>query len=254
MGYRNDVSFVIGGDTMLWEHQSTTNPNMPLRGLMYFALLYRRYLDSTDQSELSSRLVLLPTPRYYVFYNGTDDRPDREALLLSGSFVNGSGDVEVAVTVLNVNEGQNDGIMESCEALRGYEHLTALYRAFAATMEPRDAMDAAIDACIADSYLVDYLKLRRSEVLDMLLAQWKEEEYRKLLRQEAAEDGYDEGFARGEEEGLTAGFARGEESARACARAETLEHVAKAVRDGELGLSAAASIFGFTEEEVSASL
>ena len=45
MGWRDDVSFVVGDDLVLWEHQSTHNPNMPLRGLGYFAQLYGKIVD-----------------------------------------------------------------------------------------------------------------------------------------------------------------------------------------------------------------
>ena len=258
MGYKNDVSFVLDGDMMLWEHQSTVNPNMPLRGLLYFAQLYRRYLDSTKQSELSTHLVPLPSPRYFVFYNGLEKRPDREELALSDAFVNGSGSIEVTATVLNVNEGNNRAIMDACDELRGYAHLTALYRKLVQQMEPREAMDAAVATCMSDGFLVDYLALRRSEVIDMLLAEWKEEEYREMLRREAKEDGYDEGYGEGKKAGYSAGekagSSSGEQKGRDMTQREFLDRAAAAVRSGVMSASTAASVFGFSEERIAAAL
>lgn len=278
LGYKNDVSFVLAEDMVLWEHQSTPNPNMPVRGLMYFAQLYRRYIDASDQSELSSRRLELPTPRYYVFYNGTSERPEREVLRLSDSFGGRAGDVEVTVTVLNVNEGKNSDIMDACRELRGYAHLTALFREFVATKGPRAAMDAAVDSCVHDGFLVDYLRLRRSEVIDMLLTQWKEEEYHELLRREAYEDAYEEarkevygeafakgrtdgfekgredgfekgredGYAKGQEYGLAEGFTRGAEDERA----RLLERARELVSGGKVSAEAAAAILEISPDEL----
>lgn len=45
---KNDVSFLVDSQMNLWEHQSTMNPNMPLRGLFYFAVLYQKHLANID--------------------------------------------------------------------------------------------------------------------------------------------------------------------------------------------------------------
>ena len=149
-------------------------------------------------------------------------------------------------TVLNINEGNNRAIMEACDELRGYAHLTALYRKLVKHLEPREAMDAAIATCMEDGLLVDYLALRRSEVIDLLLAEWKEDEYREMIRREAKEDGFEEGF----DEGRTKGFDEGLSKARK----EQLAHVATAVRSGIMSASDAASIFGCSEESIAAAM
>ena len=57
MHVKNDISFLIGDEMVLWEHQSTSNPNMPLRGLQYFARLYSALVDSMDANVYGSSLI-----------------------------------------------------------------------------------------------------------------------------------------------------------------------------------------------------
>ena len=92
----NDISFLVDSQMTLYEQQSTWNPNMPLRGLFYFAQLYQIYLTQNDKNVISSQLVKIPTPKFVVFYNGTKDDPDSWKLKLSTAFEHPdeSGDFE----------------------------------------------------------------------------------------------------------------------------------------------------------------
>lgn len=80
MSVKNDISFLIDDTMILWEHQSTHNPNMPLRGLTYFARLYTAWVERQDRSIYGHTLIELPTPRYFVFFVGEEDRPDKETM------------------------------------------------------------------------------------------------------------------------------------------------------------------------------
>ena len=86
MGFKNDISFLVDDVLNLYEHQSTYSPNMPVRGFLYLADIYRKYLESRDENLYSSRLVQLPFPQYLVFYNGSREEPDRRVLKLSDAF------------------------------------------------------------------------------------------------------------------------------------------------------------------------
>ena len=86
MDYKNDISFLIDSTLNLYEHQSTWNPNMPLRGLGYFARLYEDYVRLDELNIYSETRLKLPKPQYFVFYNGTKADPDRQILKLSDSF------------------------------------------------------------------------------------------------------------------------------------------------------------------------
>ena len=86
MDYKNDISFLIDSTLNLYEHQSTWNPNMPLRGLGYFARLYEDYVRLNELNIYSETRIKMPKPQYFVFYNGTKAEPDRQILKLSDSF------------------------------------------------------------------------------------------------------------------------------------------------------------------------
>lgn len=80
---KNDVSFILHSDMSLYEHQSTFNPNMPLRGMIYFSNLYSQFISEHCKNIYGKTLVKIPTPRYIVFYNGNDNYPDKLELKLS---------------------------------------------------------------------------------------------------------------------------------------------------------------------------
>ena len=95
MNYKNDVSFVFDLELMLYEHQSTVNPNMPLRDLFYVADTLQKRTYNKDL--YGSKLIKIPSPRFVVFYNGTDPQPERAVGCLreeagySGTGTNGNG-------------------------------------------------------------------------------------------------------------------------------------------------------------------
>ena len=109
MSMKNDVSCIISNNLALFEQQSTWNPNMPLRGFMYFADLYNKYISTGSLGIYRDKLVKLPTPQYYVFYNGDRDMPDKQLLKLSDAFIEPprEGCFEWTATILNINYGHN---------------------------------------------------------------------------------------------------------------------------------------------------
>ena len=231
LGRRNDVSFLIGDEMVLLEHQSTHNPNMPLRGLQYFERVYSKHIAVNELDIYGKQLVDLPTPRFFVFYFGTSHRPEREVMRLSDSFNSGPGDLEVTATVLNCNEGNNTAIMGACRALKGYAHLLALARENrkGGRMVTRDAIEAAIDQCIADGYLVDYLTAHRAEVGDMLFTMEDEERamrvHMKAIEREASEKGERIGLQKGMQKGEQIGLQKGEQIGIEKTRLEMLRNL-----------------------------
>ncbi len=97
MNYKNDVSFVFDFVLNLYEHQSTINPNMPLRDLIYVTKVLQGQIR--DQDLYSSRQIKLPTPRFVVFYNGTEPQPQKQVLKLSDAFAKQLDNVELELTV-----------------------------------------------------------------------------------------------------------------------------------------------------------
>jgi len=122
---KNDLSFLIAGEMDLYEHQSTWNPNMPYRDLVYIADLYSGYVEEHHLDIYGSKAIRLPTPKAIVFYNGTKDIPERMELKLSELYEVKCEDycLEFKTLVLNINYGKNRKIMEKCRWLHGYAAL-----------------------------------------------------------------------------------------------------------------------------------
>lgn len=120
MGVKNDVSFLFDSEMNLYEHQSTFNPNMPLRDLLYMARQLEKYV--AGRTLYSSKQIKIPVPRFVVFYNGTQEQPERRLLKLSDAFEKKvlSPELEVKVTMLNINIGNNRDLMQKCRTLREY--------------------------------------------------------------------------------------------------------------------------------------
>ena len=104
---KNDLSFLIDAELNLYEHQSTYNPNMPMRGLLYFASVYTRHISSREINIYSSSPKVFPFPQHIVFYNGTQEEPDRKILKLSDLFQRPNGEkepcLECQTLMLNIN-------------------------------------------------------------------------------------------------------------------------------------------------------
>lgn len=188
MGIKNDVSCIIDNKMNLYEHQSTINPNMPLRGFMYFGRLYEKFVKKNKLNIYGQGLIKLPTPSYFVLYNGTDYLPDSSELKLSSSFIHegASQKFEWTATVLNINIGRNERLLESCEALKEYSIFFEEIRSnIAAGMEKEQAIDKAINDCIVrDFILSDYLLQHKAEVVGVLLSEYNEQETMAMFKRD----------------------------------------------------------------------
>lgn len=119
MKLKNDLSFMVASRLNLYEHQSTYSPNLPLRGILYFARQYEGLMAQREENIYGTKLVKLPTPQYVVFYNGAKEMPDSRELYLSDAFEagRGTGCLECCCRVLNINRGHNRDIMQHCRRL-----------------------------------------------------------------------------------------------------------------------------------------
>jgi hypothetical protein len=189
----------------IWEHQSSFNPNMPLRFFLYASRLYDRYVFTHSFHKYSSRLQPIPTPKCVCFYNGADDQPERTVLRLSQAY-EGDGDIEVRVTMLNINYGKNKLLMDACEPLKEYSWF--VYKVRVLQNEQTD-IDAAMDMALGDMpdgfVFKAFLMAHRAEVKGMFLEDYNEESFRREMRAEGYEDGRKEGREEGHEEGRKEG-------------------------------------------------
>lgn len=183
VGVRNDVSFLFGQDMNLYEHQSTYCPNMPLRGFEYFHDLIKEYLggdESYEERIYSRKLQPIPSPKYVVFYNGTDRHVDREDLRLSDAY-DGDGDIEVVAHVININAGHNDELLQKCKPMSDYSELIHRLRSNLRDGKAKeDVVAQTIDSCIEDGILSDILRKERARVMSTLVIGLTEEQKERL--------------------------------------------------------------------------
>lgn len=205
MGMKNDLSFIIGDEMNLYEHQSTFSPNLSLRGLFYFASLYRAYIEPVKNKLYMDSKLMIPYPQYIVFYNGTQEEPERQELRLSDLFIrNGKDNVpalECMAVVLNINFGHNKALMEKCRTLKEYAQFIEMIRGYVSEgMRLEDAVEKVVNECIKQGILSDILRKNRAEVIDMFLDEYDEEEFRRFLRDESIREGREAGLTEGRAE------------------------------------------------------
>ena len=179
LSMKNDVAILVDDELLLFEHQSSTNPNMPLRGLLYFAREYDGLVDASGRDIYGSARIRIAAPSYCVFYNGTDERPDDYELRLSDSFTRPSPGYEWTARVRNVNAGRSPDLLGASEWLYGYSELVGAIRRHAAEQPFGDAVKSAVDECIDRGIMAEYLRKHRAEVFDVLLTEYDEERHRK---------------------------------------------------------------------------
>jgi hypothetical protein len=189
----------------VYEHQSTYNPNMPLRQLQYLGSLYEGYIAKNKLNKFGDELLELPVPKLVVFYNGLTEKADERILYLSDSFKGENrdeADVEVRVKMLNINYGHNKELLEACRPLFEYSWLIDKIRQYLKTMERENAVNCAIDEVPEDFVLKPFLKEKKAEVFSMLLTEYNEEEVMELFRADGERKGRKEGEKIGDEKRL----------------------------------------------------
>ncbi len=194
LNMKNDVSFVFDFQLYLYEHQSTINPNMPLRDLFYLAKLYENM--TKNENLYSSRPVRLPAPHFIVFYNGAKEQPEQQIYRLSDLFITKepNSEIELKVVVININQGHNERLMSRCEELRGYQIFVEKIRCYNGSMPLEAAVERSIQECIDGDILREFLLKNRSEVLHMSIFELDQEKYDRCLRQEGYEEGLEKGL------------------------------------------------------------
>ena len=201
MGMKNDLSFLFQSKINLYEHQSSFNPNMPVRGLMYFSNLYETYIQKNDLNIYGRKLCTLPYPQYIIFYNGKESRPETETLLLSDAFGTLPGKdlpaLEVRAHVVNINAGYNEKLKARCRLLNDYSFFIDQIRRYTDTgADIQSAVDRSIKD-LKDGQLYEFLLNHRLEVADMLFTEYNEDEIQTLFYKDGFKDGQSEGRSEG---------------------------------------------------------
>jgi len=199
----NDISFEIGGKLIiLIEHQSTINPNMSLRLLMYIARVYEKIIDR--KTVYSKRLIPLPAPEFFVLYNGADQYPDEKILKLSESFESTvsvglpektNPSLELVVKVINISHGRNKEIAMRCKTLASYSAFVGKVQEYEKEGVGREeAIKKAIKYCVEHDILKEFLEKNGTEVMNMLILDWNMEDALAVRYEEGIEDGIEKGI------------------------------------------------------------
>ena len=249
MKYYNDIAMLIDGKiVILIEHQSTINQNMPFRFLEYIARIYEKI--TTKDEKFGRKLVKLPIPEFYVFYNGKDDYPTESIMKLSDAFIQFDGDselknqlenanypLEISVKVININVDKENPILKHCETLKQYSEFIEQVRSNIENAVP-EPFTAAIKEAIKKGFLSDYLNRKSTEVQNMLLAEYDYDTDIAVQRKEAFEDGIAIGEKVGEERGISMGVQQ--------AKLET----AKSMKLENMSISMISHFTGLTPDEI----
>ena len=205
---KNDLSFLINSEMHLFEQQSTVNPNMPLRGLIYFSQLYQKEVAKRNLDIFGRARIKIPSPKFVVFYNGKQEQDDIVKYRLSDLFevTDSSGEFEWTATVININKNHNESLQKKCESL--YHYCVFVDRVKAnldKRMKPEKAINEAVDFAIKGNFLEGYFKEQQMNIVGNLLTEFNQEDYDRNRRAEGYEDGYDDGVVYGKELGRSEG-------------------------------------------------
>ena len=244
-----DIAMLIDGKiVILIEHQSTINQNMPFRFLEYIARIYEKI--TTKDEKFGRKLVKLPVPEFYVFYNGKEDYPVESVMKLSEAFMQLDGDcelknlfenanypLEISVKVININVDKENPLLKRCEALKQYSEFIEQVRCNIESAIP-EPLTTAIKEAIKKGFLSDYLNRKSTEVQNMLLAEYDYDTDIAVQRKEAFEDG----ISIGRNEGITIGISKG-------AYQKAVE-TAKSMKLENMPISMIARFTGLSVEEI----
>ena len=231
---RNDASFVIDSSLNIYEHQSTVCPNMPLRSLIYVANHLEKRIKQQKLNLFGHTLVKIPTPKFIVFYNGKENQPEKYEYKLSDCFEKETDNpqLELKCIVYNINKGNNAELLNRCGFLKDYMIFIDYVRYYydEKNLSLGDSIEYAINRCIDEDVLKDFLINRREEVVKVTNLDFTFERQIELEREEAKKTGVTEGLLRGRKEGMEI-------------------EIFKSVQDGDYGVPRGAEKLGITEAE-----
>ena len=208
LSIRNDASFMIDMNVSFYEHQSTYNPNMPLRFAIYFMNAIEDWIKQNKKDLFSPNQIRIPTPYFVVFYNGREKRPEYEEMRLSGAFHHKTDEpqMELICKVYNINPDHNQGLKRKSVVLDGYTYFVEKVRVNQKKkMNLEEALDDAIEDCINHHILEDFFKTRKDEVKKVTHLDFTWEAREELIRKEEFEEGHSQGLSQGLSQGILRG-------------------------------------------------
>lgn len=198
---RNDAAFVIDSRLNLYEQQASANPNMGLRNLYYVTEELKKIAPPGRLHQ--TMRVKIPVPKFVVFYNGVAKQPERQIYKLSDLFCREekNPELELKVTVININPGYNRELLEKCESLRGYMVFVEKIRSKKASgIRLEEAVRQAVDECVFEGILAEFFGEHRKEIIEMGVYEFDQELYDRVLLENGENIGIEKGKIIGREE------------------------------------------------------
>lgn len=204
---KNDAAFVVDSRLNLYEQQSSRNENMPLRDLYYVVEELKKIAPPSTLYHRTK--IKIPTPRFVVFYNGAEEQPEKQVYKLSDSF---SGEemnpeLELKVTVININPGYNEELLERCESLKGYMLFVKKARDKKAVgIKLEDAVRQALEECIAENILAEFFQSHKEEIVEMEIWGFDQELHDQAMMEDGEIIGMEKGIEIGKGQGIKMGI------------------------------------------------
>ena len=141
----------------------------------------------------------IPAARFVVFYNGVEEQPERRVLKLSDAYEKKIPvpELELKVTMLNINSGHNEELLSQCRLLKEYMFYVECVRRYVAVMPLEEAVEQAVAECIEKDILKAFLTKYRAEAVYVSIFEYNEEKEKELIRKAEYESGRKEGIKEG---------------------------------------------------------
>ena len=197
---KNDMAFTVKNRVLvISEHQSTVNNNMPLRDVIYYGRTMEKLID--PKTLYRRKLVTIPTPAFYVFYNGDEPYPAEKVMKLSDAYLDKckAPMLEISVKVININLPENHALLSQCRPLYEYSWFIQRIKDYMADGMNRDsAITQTIKDCEREGIMVDFVRKHGTEAVNMLFTQFNLDDAMEVRYEEGVEDGIEKGIERGE--------------------------------------------------------
>lgn len=195
MARKNDMAFTVRKKVLvIGEHQSTINQNMPLRNTIYYGRTMEKLIPAKDIYK--TKKIYIPTPEFYVFYNGVAPQPPEQILSLSDSYLVMTDDpmLQLKTKVININLPVNHEILQKSRAVYEYSWFVQRIRDYLIKGLGRDeAVALAIKDCLGEGIMTDFIREHGSEVENMLFTEFNLDDALEVRYEEGKMDGNLEG-------------------------------------------------------------
>lgn len=196
---KNDLAFTVRRKVLvIGEHQSTINENMPLRSAIYYGRTMEKIIE--PRAIYKTKRISIPTPEFYVFYNGKEPQPLEQTLYLSDSYLEQTDHpmLQLTVKVININLSEKHPILQKCRPLYEYSWFIGKVWEYLAKGKTRDeAIKEAMEASVREKIMTEFIAKHGSEVRNMLFTEFNLEDAREVWEEEAREKGREKGREEG---------------------------------------------------------